>query len=462
MSGPKELPTPAIAGPVHFVGIGGVGQRATAEVLLAQGVPVTGSDLQDSEALSALARLGAAVHVGHSASNVGNAKIVVVSSAIPEQNPEIAEARRRDAEVIKNAELLRRLGSGRRTLAVAGTHGKTTTTSMLAWVLISAGLDPAAVAGGEMRNLASSGHAGAGPWFVVEADEYDRRFLRLEPWCAVVNNLEPDHLDYYGSLEALVGAFRQFVASVPPDGLVVLGADDEGAGALAPYAAAPTVRFGLGPADWQAIHVRQTSAITRFAILHDGRIAAECALQVPGLHNVRNALAACAAAAAAGVGADVAAAALGEFQGARRRFDLAGEAGGVTVLDDYAHLPAKLRAAIGAARQRYPGRRLWAVFQPHTYARTRLLIDDFVAACAEADRTVIVSTYAPSGREQVNADQEARDLAARLDAPYLPGKDAVPEALASQLAPGDVVLLLGAGDIYLAAQPLLQLLRAPT
>ncbi|HEV7216262.1 MAG TPA: UDP-N-acetylmuramate--L-alanine ligase [Chloroflexota bacterium] len=450
----------AITGPVHFIGIGGVGQRSAAELLLAQGVEVTGSDVQDSPALVALAARGAQIFVGHAAENLGAARLVVVSSAVPEGNPEIGEARRRGVEVVKNAELERRVGLGRRTLAVAGTHGKTTTTSMLAWIFSQAGVDPTFIVGGEVRNLGVGGQAGRGPWFIVEADEYDRRFLSLDPWCAIVTSLEADHLDYYGSMEELVGAYRQFVARTPVAGRVILCADDAGARSLAAAATAPVQTYGTGVADWQAVEIEQAPEATRFVVTEHGQRRTRCTLRVPGLHNVRNALACFAAAAAAGISAEVTAAALAEFVGAGRRFELIGEAGGVTVINDYGHLPAEVRVTIASARQRYPGRRIWAVFQPHTYARTRLWMEEFAAACREADRSLVVGAYVPSGRESVQTDSETRELAARVGVPYLANRQELLPALLPQLRSSDVVLLIGAGDIYLAAEPLLQLLGA--
>jgi UDP-N-acetylmuramate--alanine ligase len=450
----------AITGPVHFIGIGGVGQRSAAELLLAQGVAVSGSDLQDSPALHSLTTRGARVFVGHTAENLGNARLVVVSSAVPEGNPEVAAARQGGIEVIKNAELERRIGLGRRTIAVAGTHGKTTTTSMLAWIFTHAGADPTFLVGGEVRNLGVGGHAGGGPWFVVEADEYDRRFLSLDPWCTIVTSLEADHLDYYGSMEELVGAYRQFVARAPAAGRVILCADDAGARSLAAAATAPVETYGAGTGDWQAVEIEQTPEATRFVVARDGRHQASCALGVPGVHNVRNALACFAASAAAGISPEVTAAALAEFAGAGRRFELMGEAGGVTVVNDYGHLPAEVRVTIAAARQRYPQRRIWAVFQPHTYARTRLWMDEFAAACREADRSLVVGAYVPSGRESVQTDSETRELATRIGVPYLANRWELLPALLPQVQRGDVVLLIGAGDIYLAAEPLLQQLGA--
>lgn len=445
----------AITGPVHFIGIGGVGQRSAAELLLAEGTAVSGSDLQDSPALRALTARGAHVFVGHDPENLGDARLVVVSSAVPEGNPEIVAARRQGIEVIKNAELERRIGLGRRTIAVAGTHGKTTTTSMLAWIFTQAGVAPTFLVGGEVRNLGVGGQAGSGPWFLVEADEYDRRFLSLDPWCAIVTSLEADHLDYYGSMEELVDAYRQFVGRAPAAGRVILCADDVGAMTLASAATAAVETYGTGPADWQAVEIEQAPEATRFVVTQDGR-RTPCALAVPGLHNVGNALACFAAAAAAGISPETTATALAEFAGAERRFELMGEAGGVTVINDYGHLPAEVRVTIAAARQRHPGRRVWAVFQPHTYARTRLWMDEFAAVCREADRCLVVGAYVPSGRESVQTDSETRELAARIGVPYLANRQALLPALLPHLQPGDVVLLIGAGDIYLAAGPLLQ------
>jgi len=379
---------------------------------------------------------------------------------VPEGNPEIVAARQRGIEVVKNAELERRIGLGRRTVAVAGTHGKTTTTSMLAWIFTQAGVDPTFIVGGEVRNLGVGGHAGAGPWFVVEADEYDRRFLSLDPWCAIVTSMEADHLDYYGSMEQLAGAFQQFVARVPADGRVILCADDAGATSLADAATAPVECYGLGPADWQAVDVEPRPEATHFVVTNQGRRVATGVLRVPGLHNVRNALACFAAAAAAGIAPGVVAAALAEFQGAGRRFELMGEANGVTLINDYGHLPAEVRVTIASARQRYPDRRVWAVFQPHTYARTRLWMDEFATACREADRSLIVGAYVPSGRESVQTDSETQELALKIGVPYLANRQELLPALLPQLRSGDVVLLIGAGDIYLAAEPLLQQLSA--
>lgn len=449
-----------IVGPVHFIGIGGVGQRSAAELLLAQGLRVTGSDVLDSPALHSLTERGAQVVIGHATENLGGAQLVVVSSAVPESNPEIVEARRRGIDVVKNAELERRIGLGRRTIAVAGTHGKTTTTSMLAWIFSQASMDPTFIVGGEVRNLGVGGHAGAGPWFIVEADEYDRRFLSLDPWCAIITSLEADHLDYYGSMDQLVDAFQQFVARSPASGRVIVCADDPGAMALTKAAAAPVESYGIGPAAWQAKGIEQAPDATCFVVAKDGQHVARCVMRVPGLHNVRNALACFAAAATAGIALDIVVAALATFQGAGRRFELNGEARGVAVLNDYGHLPAEVRVTIASARQRYPGRRVWAVFQPHTYARTRLWMDEFAAACREADRCLIVGAYVPSGRESVQSDAETRELAAKIGVPYLANRQELLPALFPELRSGDVVLLVGAGDLYLAAEPLLQRLGA--
>lgn len=451
--------TETVHGPVHFIGIGGVGQRATAEVLLDQGIAVQGSDAQDSATLDDLRRRGATVFLGHESANVGNAQLVVVSSAVPETNPEIVASRAKHIEVIKNAELLRRIGLGKKTLGVAGTHGKTTTTSMLAWILKSLNYEPTFVVGGVVRNLGCSGHAGNGDWFVVESDEYDRRFLSLDPWGIIVTNVEPDHIDFFGSVAAMEAAFQQFVARVPTDGIVVLCADDPGALALRTFASAPVATYGVNNGDWRAIAIERGTDRTTFIATFQNHAVAHCVLQVPGMHNVRNALACLALARAVGIDSQQAAQALTAFVGAGRRFDLIGSARGVSVLTDYGHLPTEIRATLESAHQRFPDNRLHVVFQPHTYARTRLLMDDFVTSLQDEPHRCIVGAYVPSGREQPNADVETRELARRLQAPYHAGRGALVDELLPDLQPGDVVLLIGAGDIHLAAQQLLDALQ---
>lgn len=449
-----------IRGPVHFVGIGGAAQRAAAELLLGWGVAVQGSDVVDSPALTALAARGARVYVGHAAVHVGEARLCVVSSAVPAGNPEVEEARRQRIPVLSNAELERLIGVGRRTLAIAGTHGKTTTTAMLAWTLVEAGLDPLALVGSEAVDLGGSSRPGRGTYFVIEADEYDRRFLALEPWAAAVLNVEPDHLDYYGTVDHLITAFRTFVERVPDDGFVMLCADDPGALALQEAVSRGRVQtYGIGQGDWQARAIRTGPEGSEFTVWHEEHAVVPCHVRMMGLHNVRNALASLAMAVSIGVAPLAAAGALERFRGTRRRFELADEAAGVVVVIDYGHHPTEIQATLAAARQRYPGRRLWLVFQPHTYARTQSLFDGFLASCREADEVMLVATYVPPGRERVRDDALTRELAQRLGGAYVESIGAVVDELARRLTAGDVVLLMGAGDINQVAEPLVKTLE---
>ncbi len=447
---------------VHLVGIAGAGQRAVAELLLSRGDSVSGSDVQDSAALQDLSAKGAIVALGHDAANVGDAEVLVVSSAVPETNPEIVEARARGILVIKNAQMLGALMRGKHSIAVAGTHGKTTTAGMLAWVMVQAGLDPDVIVGGELLNLGASGRGGRGAWFVDAADEYDRRFLHLTPEVAMVTNVEVGHLDYYGTETAMRAAFTEFVGRLPTGGLLVACADDPGCRLLASHTSAEVTWYGLRSDQnlgWKAsdIDVRATSS--HFCVAREGRTIGDCSVRFPGRHNVANALAAVAAATRVGLDFDVIQRGLASFAGTRRRFEVLGERNGAMIVTDYAHHPTEIRATIAAARQTVPGR-IWACFQPHTYARTRLLMDEFVLAFDGADQVVIVGTYVPPGRETQGGDTTAKELASRLtgrrgEVPYLATVDEVGPAIEASLRPGDLVLLLGAGSIPDAACTLL-------
>lgn len=460
-------------GSIHLVGIGGIGLSAIAKVLLEEGYRVSGSDLKLSPITDALARRGATVYKGHSAENVGDAQLVIVSSAIQPDNVEAAEAGRRGIPVVKRDWALRRMTRGRYTIAVAGCHGKTTITAMIALVLMEAGLDPTFIVGGILENLGTNAKAGQGEYFVVEADEYDRTFLGLKPNIAVVTNIEMDHPDCYPELDDMVEAFREFVRLVPEEGCVVGCGDEErvrrilgarergskGAGEKGPR----VVTYGLGEGgDWQAVDVRSNElGGNDFVALHDGQAVDGFSLRIPGKHNVANALAALAVADHLG---GIALARVGEtlrgFQGVKRRFEAKGEAGGVTVVDDYAHHPTQIRTALATARERYPNRTVWAVFQPHTYSRTKALLDDFAKSFADADHVVVSDIYA--AREFDDLGVSAADIVARMDHPdarYIADLDDVVAYLLPRLKPGDVLLTLGAGDGYRVGEIVLSELK---
>ena len=457
---------------VHFVGVGGIGMSGLAKVMLEQGCEVSGSDLHPNTLTQRLAEMGARIYGGHDAANVNEADLVVISSAVPADNVELAEAGRRELRVIKRAEMLARLCEGRRLVAVAGTHGKTTTSAMIAWALLEAGLDPTLLVGGELLDLGTNARLGRGQHLVAEADEFDGSFLSLHPFVAVLTNIEPDHLDYYGTVEALGEAFARFLAQVSPQGHIVACSDDlrlrallelrrhsEGSNASLGAAGSPhlanqptpqVVAYSLHErtADWRAADVRLKSDGSEFTLMHLGKPLGRCRLGLPGRHNVANALGAIAAADVLGVTPERAMEALARFSGTRRRFEVRGEAGGVTVVEDYAHHPTEIAATLAAARQRFPCRRLVAVFQPHTFSRTRLLFDEFARCFAEADEATITDIYA--AREQNVWGSSSAELAQAIKRPparYIADMHAAAAYLAESLRPGDVLLVLGAGDI---------------
>ena len=440
----------------HFVGIGGAGMSPMAVILLQRGETVSGSDLQATPVTANLAALGATVHPGHRPENVHGADKVVISSAIPADNPEVLEARRLGIPVLKAAGLLGRLMRDKVSLCVAGTHGKTTTTAMLALALREAGLDPSFVVGGVLRGLEVGGHWGAGPHFVAEADEYDRRFLELAPHVAVVTSLDADHLDVYGTMAALEDAFAEFVALAPAGGYVVGCGDEPRVLTLRdrPGLWGTFVTYGLGPGnDWQATDIAPNDIGGHDFIIGG---AGGFRLRIPGRHNVTNATAVVAVAGLLGLEMDAVQRALAGFQGVHRRFEVLGDLrGGVTVVDDYAHHPAEIRATLAAARTRYPGRRLVVVHQPHTYTRTRNLLTEFAAALAKADVVVLTPVYA--ARERDTLGISSADLAAAMeDAILVESLDEAAARVWDLLQPGDVLITLGAGDVNRVGRQVMQ------
>lgn len=437
---------------VHLVGIGGAGLSAIARVLMEQGAEVSGSDLVLSPAAEALTRDGVAVYVGHRPHQVAHADLVVVSSAVREDNVEVQAARAAGIPVWHRAQMLAELTAGHITIAVAGTHGKTTTTAMIASILWEGGLDPSFIVGGTVVGLGTNARGGTGPHFVVEADEYDRTFLGLQPQIAVVTNVEHDHPDCYPTLDELVAAFREFVARLPPDGLLIACWDHPAARQLGEERRTqglPTVFYGLeAGAEWTArdLHANPSGGAD-FHLVHAGSASGEVRLRVPGTHNVVNALAALVAAHHLGIPFPTARACLGGFRGVARRFELKGEADGVTVADDYAHHPTEIQATLAAARQRFPGRPLWAVWQPHTYSRTKVLLKEFAQAFGQANHVLVLPIYA--AREQDALGVSSADVVAAMrhpDARLVGSREEAVAILGVEVRPGDVVLTLGAGD----------------
>jgi UDP-N-acetylmuramate--alanine ligase len=455
----------------HFIGIGGAGMSALASALLDLGARVSGSDLTASDATRYLEERGVKVYIGHSPDNLkdlSHAARVVYTPAVPSDNPELASARATGLTIVKRAELLGMLMDLRRGVAVAGTHGKTTTSAMIAWVLARAGRDPSYIVGAPIRNLGAGGHWGKGDVLVAEADEYDRSFLFLHPTVAVITNIESDHLEYYGSVQAIRDAFAQFALNVRPGGLLLLCADDPTALALHHQLAEQAVPFRIQlygthpPALWRPAEVRPNAhGGMDYTALRGGMQPTPVSLRVPGEHNVLNSLAALAACSELGLPPHSAAAWLGEYVGTARRFEVKGEAGGVTVVDDYAHHPTEITATLKAARLRFPGRRIVVLFQPHTYTRTRDFLHEFVGALSAADRVVVTEIY-PS-RERLTLGMSGRHIVERMDDPkarFALTPDEAARTLLDWLLPGDVLLVMGAGDVWKVGDAVLHALQS--
>ncbi|HUG55649.1 MAG TPA: UDP-N-acetylmuramate--L-alanine ligase [Candidatus Limnocylindrales bacterium] len=450
----------------HVVGIGGAGMSAIARLLLARGHAVSGSDRGAWPLAAALAREGATVHEGFDAEHLAGAEIVVRSSAYREDNPEVAAALRRGLAVWRREDAWRLLAEGQRVVAVAGTHGKTTTTALVWTALRAGGIDASLVCGGTLRDLGANAHAGTSDVLVIEADEYDRAFHALRPDVAVVTNVEHEHVDVYPAVEDVEEAFRAFVSGVVPGGALVASADDAGAARLARWMLAEvpgraTLTYGTAPeAAWRILDLTEDGGGLAFRVGLPGGGSLPARLRLPGAHNARNATAAVAAAEALGVPAIGTLPALAGFGGIERRLEVLGDAGGVTVVDDYAHHPTEIRASIAAMRARSPAR-LVALFQPHTPSRLAAFLDDFAAALSAADVRVVAETFA-SAREREDPAGGARALAERSGASYARSPEDAADALAALVQGGDLVLVLGAGDIRAAGEGLLERLRAST
>jgi UDP-N-acetylmuramate--alanine ligase len=445
---------------VHFIGIGGSGLSAIARLLLERGDTVTGSDRTLSPFAIELQKAGVRVYVGHHPRNVTGADYVVRSSAIPDDNPEVNAAQLAKIPVYKRADFLGQLMADKTGIAVAGTHGKTTTTAMIAWVLTELQRDPSFIIGSTMKNLGVNAHAGKGKAFVIEADEYDRMFLGLRPRIEVVTNLEHDHPDCYPTIDDMFAAFESFVDLLPADGTLIGCADDSGAASLinqARKAGKAVVGYTvqgemtINSPTWIQARALRPNSLGGFNFEVTSNLTGSLSsvtvdLQVPGIHNVRNALAALAVTELLGLSTQQAADALAKFSGTGRRFEIRGEANGVTVIDDYAHHPTEIMATLAAARARYPGRRLWAVWQPHTYSRTQTLFTEFSRAFKDADEVIISEVYASREPLQEFTSAEIVSAMPHASARYIGTLKEISHYLIKQLQPGDVLLVLSAGD----------------
>ena len=449
---------------IHFVGIGGIGMSGIAEVLLNLGYKVSGSDLRASEITERLASLGGEIFFGHARENVTTADVVVISSAVHEDNPEVIEAHERLIPVIPRAEMLAELMRMKYGIAVAGTHGKTTTTSMVATLLSKGGIDPTIVIGGRLNSIGTNARLGQGQFLVAEADESDGSFLLLSPTIAVVTNIDADHLDFYSGIEEIKDTFVEFINKIPFYGLAVLCLDNGNVSDILPKVKKRFTSYGLsGQADYRATDVRLSGFTTSFVAHHKGARLGEITFSMPGAHNVLNALAAIAVAMELDIPFETIREGFASFGGVGRRFQMKGGANGIMVVDDYGHHPTEVRATLAAAKGGWD-RRLVVVFQPHRYSRTKELFEDFVKAFHDADVLILTDIY-PAGEAPIEG-VTAESLATRIrrhgqrDVTWISDRDKLCRHLESVLKPGDILLTLGAGNVWQVGDAMLERLSA--
>ena len=447
---------------VHLIGIGGCGMRGAAAVLMKEGAIVSGSDRVESGALQRLAEQGATIHIGQKGDNIPeDCDLVVRSAAIHDDNPELVAARERGVRVIKYSELLGRLMARRHGVAIAGTHGKSSTSAMVSFVLREAGADPSFVIGAGVEQLGGGSGVGDGPQFVVEACEYDRSFLNLRPKVATILNIEEDHLDFYRDLDAIVESFKAFASLVPAEGTLIVNGADRNAMRAAADVSANVETFGFeGDVDWRAEILDAPRGCCRFRVYRKNQYVTRVELAIPGRHHVANALAAMAVCFHCGVDIACIAKALGDFRGAYRRMTLRGEIDGVAVVDDYGHHPTEIQVTLRAAREFYTPKRMFVVFQPHQHSRTRFLLNDFARSFGSADVVIVPDIYFVRDSESEKELITGKDLVDRInmcggEARYEKDFSAIVRQLCAEVRPGDLVVTMGAGNVWKIADDLL-------
>lgn len=450
----------------HFIGAGGVGMSGLAQLLMKNHAVVAGSDQLPSEVVDKLRRLGADIKIGHSADNINAATdAIVVSAAIKEDNPELKRARERGIRVYKYAEMLGELMNCYEGIAVSGTHGKSTTSGWLTCLLKEGGIDTNFIVGASILQLGGSSGVGDGKYFVAEACEYDRSFLNLKPRIACILNIEQDHLDYYRDEEEIVEAFREFALGTKPDGVIIANGQDANVARIitgSRFELPLCETFGLDEnCTFYARNITLKDGLPAFEVCRDGRLVGAARISVPGRHNVLNALAVVAMASHAGLGPEQALPLLPDFTGMDRRLMLKGQCGQITVLDDYAHHPTEIRASLAAIRQRYQPKRIWCVFQPHQYSRTRFLLDDFAESFKLADITIVPEIYFVRDSESAKREINAQILVEKMrscgsQALFIEGFGAICNYLKSNVNIGELVVTMGAGDIWKVADGYLQ------
>ncbi|HHY71158.1 MAG TPA: UDP-N-acetylmuramate--L-alanine ligase [Thermoanaerobacterales bacterium] len=435
---------------IHFIGIGGTGMSGIAKILMNMGYTVSGSDLKVSEALIRLQDAGAQVFIGHHVSNVEGADTVVVSSAIPKSNPEYVTAIKSNIPVVHRADMLSLLMSPKKGIAVSGAHGKTTTTSMISLIMEKNGFDPTVIIGGELNDIGGNATLGKGEYLVAEADESDGSFIKLNPYIAVITNIENDHMDYYKDMDTMKKAFKTFAGNVKKDGFIILGNDNKHVREMIKDIDKEYYTFGMNyPSDFMPKNIRMDGLVTHFDIYFREELLGEIQLNVPGLHNIFNATAAIAVGNRIGISVEGMIEAIKTFQGVQRRFQIIGDVGGIKVIDDYAHHPTEIRATLKAARSLSP-RKIYAIFQPHRYTRTQLLAKEFGTAFIDADEVIITSIYS-AGEKPINGVSETLIIDSvqknGKKVVFVEKKEDIVDYIIDEVMPGDYILTIGAGDV---------------
>jgi len=439
---------------IHMVGIGGIGMSAIARCLLDRGYEVSGSDLKSNEQIERLVRQGVVFHRGHMASNIdGTIDKVIRSAAIKDNNEEIIEAKRLAIDIKKYSEMLGELMKGKKGIAVAGCHGKTTTTSLISYILCKAGLDPTFVCGGDIPQLGGNSSPGKGDFFVAEACEFDRSFLNLHPETVIITNIEEDHLDYYKDIAEIVSAFREFASLTGEAGSVIGCVDNVHAEKIVKEFKDRGIGYSvMKDATWRAGNIKFEKGISYFNVFHNGKDVGTFTMMIPGIFNISNALGAIAASFLAGLDVNTIREALGEFTGAARRFQLMGEKNGITIIDDYAHHPTEVRSLLRAAREKYPDKKIWAIFQPHQHSRTRMMLHEFAESFSDANLVLVPNIFYArddkSELEKITSGHLAEEIKKTgVEAVYLPEFEDVMDYLHKNGGPDTVALTIGAGNV---------------
>ena len=446
---------------VYFIGIGGIGMSAIARILINEGCIVRGSDVQSSSLISGLEKMGARINTTQDGSFMtSETDMVVISAAISEDNPDLKTARKLGIKVVKYSQILGSLMKEKQGIAISGTHGKTTTSAMVSAILRRSGLDPTFVIGGEVPDIGGNGYLGTGKFFVAEACEYDGSFLNLAPTVGVITNIEEDHLDYYENIGMIINAFGDFASLVSPEGLLVVNKHDSNVALAAQKANSTVESYSLDePSDWRGELIVGGDGVRKFRVYRKNEFFSEMSLKIPGAHNVLNALAATAVCTFIGVDKECIKSALSTFSGANRRFQIIGEKNSVKVIDDYAHHPTEIFVTLKAAREMYPERRIWCVFQPHQYSRTRHLLKGFARSFQFADKVIFADIYAARDSDFDKTAMNSKTLceytqSAGVDARHIPQLCDIANKLSVMAKPGDVVITMGAGDVWKLAHDL--------